>query len=95
MRSRLIIGLGLGLGVSVAIACSSNGSNTLSGGPTTTPGRESDGGCAAMGTAVSDGQGYVQGEGCEDCHGSNMAGSTVALVTGQRRDLVVVPFELG
>jgi len=86
MRLHVAMALGFGGSIAVAVACSSGGSSSLTGQP---GGTLSDGGCAPQGTAASDGQGYVQTEGCESCHGTNLAGSSTPLVTGQEPGLVV------
>ncbi len=89
---RLTFVFTLGLGIATVVACSSNGTGTLSGGPTGSGSggaTDSDGGCPSMGTAASDGQGYVQAEGCENCHGANLAGRTTPLTSGEEPGLVI------
>jgi hypothetical protein len=85
LRSRLVVGFGVALGLSLAFACSSNGDPLA--GLTADGGGGSGGGggpdaCGPMGTGASDGQGYVQSEGCPECHGTNMAGSTSPIPSG-------------
>jgi hypothetical protein len=88
MRRNVGLVLGLGFGVAVVVACSSGATNTLAGQPG--GGTLAEGGtCSPVGTAASDGQGYVQAEGCESCHGANLAGSTVPLVSGAEPGLVI------
>jgi hypothetical protein len=87
MRRVLALGLGVGATLVVAVACSSTPSSSLAGSSTSdTPGGS---GCSPMGTAASDGEGYVAQEGCASCHGQNLAGSTTPIVSGQEPGLVV------
>jgi hypothetical protein len=91
MQFKVVIALGLGI-AAVAACSSSGGNNTLSGDPSSSGGtasNDADGGCPSMGTTPSDGQGYVQTEGCETCHGANLAGSTTPLVSGAEPGLVI------
>jgi hypothetical protein len=79
---RLHIQVGLTVALEIAAACSTNNSDPLAGG-------DAGDGCLPMGTTVSDGQGYVQTEGCEGCHGANLAGSLSPLASGQ--DGITIP----
>jgi hypothetical protein len=82
-----MLGLGTALGVSVVIACSSTGTSSLTGQASADGGTA--GGCGTMGAAASDGAGYVQAEGCANCHGANMAGRLTPLVSGEEPGLVI------
>ena len=88
MRVRVAWSLAF-VGVSVAIACSSGGTSTL--GNTGASGSSSGGSgdCSPEGSTAGDGEGYVQKEGCPSCHGTNLAGSSTPLVSGQEPGLVV------
>jgi hypothetical protein len=63
----------------VALACSSSTNTLGNNGGSAAP---SQNGTCPSGTGVSDGQTYVQEEGCQQCHGPDMSGSTTPLANG-------------
>jgi hypothetical protein len=85
-----IVALGFGFSVAAVLACSSSGTSSLSGQASQASGDGGSGSCGTMGTAVADGAGYVQAEGCESCHGANLAGRLTPLVSGEEPGLVIV-----
>ncbi len=76
MRLVILLSSGVALiAAAAAFGCSTSNSDPLAGG-------DGGGNCPPQGTTASDGQGYVQAEGCENCHGANMAGSLTPLASG-------------
>jgi hypothetical protein len=88
MRCTVALGSAV-VGIFVAVACSSNGTNTPvnAGGD---GGGGGDAGCTGYTVSAAAGQTYVQKEGCAECHGANLAGTSIALVNDQEPGLTVI-----
>jgi hypothetical protein len=78
------------VGVVVAVACSSNGTSNPLSGVDGGGGGGVDAGCANYTVTAAAGQTYVQKENCAECHGANLAGTSVALVNDQEPGLTVI-----
>jgi hypothetical protein len=90
---RLTLTVGFAAGVIIAAACSSNGnSNPLQS--SSSGGGAEDAGCGNYTVSAATGQAYVQKEGCADCHGANLAGTSVAVVSGQEPGLTIIAGDL-